>query len=228
MRGSVLMQATLMRSFLFIVLAGYIHLSHAEPLNLASLKQTLKHYHDSGLYEQEVASVAAQASDYIKKRVQANENTPNPQKLAIVLDVDETSLSTYQQILQDDFAHNIAHTRQHLLAAVDPAMHPILRLYHTALKQGIKFFFVTGRPHALCPATKKNLRLAGYTHWTALYCRPNTYHATSIVPFKIAARKAISEKGYLIIASIGDQHSDVSGLYTGRGFKLPNPFYLII
>jgi HAD superfamily, subfamily IIIB (Acid phosphatase) len=39
-------------------------------------------------------------------------------------------------------------------------------------------------------------------------------------------RRKLTAEGYIIIANIGDQDSDLTGGYAERIFKLPNPFYL--
>ena len=44
---------------------------------------------------------------------------------------------------------------------------------------------------------------------------------------KSSARAAIEARGYVIIANIGDQHSDLRGGHAERTFKLQNPFYLM-
>lgn len=88
-------------------------------------------------------------------------------------------------------------------------------------------FFITGRHRDLCGVTKKNLLKAGYTHWAALYCRPDIDERPSIIPFKSSIRKKISQEGYVIIANIGDQKSDLKGGFSEKGYKLPNPFYYL-
>jgi hypothetical protein len=45
--------------------------------------------------------------------------------------------------------------------------------------------------------------------------------------FKIDTRRKLEQDGYVIIANIGDQNSDLVGGYAERFFKLPNPFYLM-
>jgi hypothetical protein len=39
--------------------------------------------------------------------------------------------------------------------------------------------------------------------------------------------RAVAAGGFVIIASIGDQWSDLEGGHAERVFKVPNPFYLI-
>ena len=45
--------------------------------------------------------------------------------------------------------------------------------------------------------------------------------------FKAQARKALEQKGYTILVSVGDQISDMAGGHLGGGIWLPNPIYFI-
>jgi hypothetical protein len=47
------------------------------------------------------------------------------------------------------------------------------------------------------------------------------------VDFKAPERRKISEQGYTIVLSLGDQDSDLEGGYAERTFKLPNPVYFL-
>ena len=198
--------------------------SLAEPHNLSELKSRLIRYHDSGKYLREIAEVAAQAKTYINQAVHINTQQSHPNKLAIVLDIDETSLSNFANMKQNDFANNPDQIKTQLLAANEPAIQPILDLYTQALQKNIAIFFITGRDLSLAEATAKNLRAAGYTKWTGLEFRPQKL-ASSV--YKTAIREKITRQGYTIIASIGDQKSDLVGGYAKRTFKLPNPYYYI-
>lgn len=201
--------------------------SYAEPLNIGILKNELVVYHDSGHYLKELSCVVAKAQNYILQQAALNERGGNKKKLAIVLDIDETSLSNYEKIAQHRFSATHKQIVQAILAADAPAIQPMLSLYKSARKRGIEVFFVTGRSMALMKATRKNLLRAGYHHWAGLYLRPDDYKQPSIIPFKLQARKSITQQGYTIIASIGDQNSDFKGGYTQKGFKLPNPYYYL-
>ena len=211
-----------------IVCALTIHSkSFAEPANLAQLKTEIKAYHDSGAYQKELSQIITPATRYIITRADANESSPKPQKLAIVLDIDETSISNYNNIVEHDFANEKQQIERHILAADAPAIKPMLSLYNTALKHHVAVFFVTGRTTDLQAATRKNLLFAGYKGWAGLYLQPKDLKKSSISTFKAATRHAISNKGYTIIESIGDQQSDLTGGYAEKTFKLPNPYYYI-
>lgn len=201
--------------------------SYAEPSNLGLLRQTIETYHDSGAYEQELNYVSQQAIAFINMEVAKNQQRQHPKKLAIVLDIDETSLSYYSRMVPRQFVGTNAQFEQEVLEADAPALKPTLKIYQDALEHGVAVFFVTGRRAALRDATEKNLKNAGYTRWTSIYFKPNDYTHTSITPFKKQMRELISKKGYSIIANIGDQFSDLKGGYAVLGFKLPNPYYFL-
>lgn len=209
----------------FISVFSLYSKGYAEPTNLSLARQEVVQYYANGSYAAELNSVVAKAESYIHKR--AAEAGAKPQKLAIVLDIDETSLSNVSRIIRENFSADPVKIKAGILAADSPAIKPMLALFNHAKRQGVAVFFVTGREQSLLAATEKNLMRAGYTGWAGLYFRPEIYKKHSIVPFKSHARASIARQGYIIIASIGDQESDLLGGYAEKGFKLPNPFYYL-
>lgn len=199
----------------------------AEPVNLSLFKQELRSYHDSGSYEKELLAIINKAHTYIKQQVAINQQQKKPKKLALVLDIDETSLSNYADIAKRDFITDHHRIIQEIKKAHAPAIQPMLSFYQDMLKNKVHIFFVTGRPQSQFKVTKLNLIRAGFRHWAGLYLRPDNYQGTSIIPFKSQTRCSITQQGYTIVASIGDQMSDFKGGCTQKGFKLPNPFYYI-
>ncbi len=199
----------------------------AEPANLGVLRSEVQAYHDSGAYQRELDQIISKAQHYIIRQAKNNAHSTHPKKLAIVLDIDETSLSNYKRMAARQFVANREQLFQEVLAADAPAIKPMLSLYSHALKQGVAIFFVTGRREAGREATIKNLKSAGYHDWSGLYLRPINYKLTSIIPLKTQARAEIRKQGYTIIADIGDQYSDLKGANAEKSFKLPNPYYYI-
>ncbi len=199
----------------------------AEPANLSLLKKEVQVYHDSGIYQKELANVITYAELFIIKSANANAHSAHPKKLTIVLDIDETSLSNYDNLVAREFGGSHAQIHKEILAGQLSAVAPMRTLYDVALKHGVSVFFVTGRIEAEREATIKNLENTGYHDWTGLYLKPNNYSEASNIPFKSKTRAEISKKGYTIIASIGDQYSDLKGGYAEKTFKLPNPYYYI-
>ena len=214
--------------FFSMVCVVLIHsTSYAEPANLNQLKTTIKRYHDSGTYQKELTQAIASARRYVVQRAEQNAKGLKSEKLALVLDIDETSVSNYNDMLARDFANDREQIHQTWIAADAPAIKPMLSLYKTALKHHVAVFFVTGRSESFKEPTDKNLTSAGYRQWSGLYLKPNHYKQASIIPFKTQTRAKITKKGYTIIASIGDQSSDLIGGYAEKTFKLPNPYYYV-
>jgi predicted secreted acid phosphatase len=143
-------------------------------------------------------------------------------KPAIVLDIDETSLSNLDGLKATDY------TVAGLVPAAAgnlPAIAPTLALYKDAVAHHVAVFFITGRASDLEAATVKNLTSAGFDEgYAALDMKPS---ADTTEMFKSSTRAAIEKSGYDIIVNLGDQESDLDGGYADRAFKLPDPFYFI-
>jgi predicted secreted acid phosphatase len=111
--------------------------------------------------------------------------------------------------------------------AAFPAVVPILDIYKFAKSEGFSVFFISGRSEATRAATEENLHKAGYDGWDGLRLRPADDHQNSVVPFKSGQRQDLVEQGYVIVADIGDQESDLIGGWADKTFKLPNPAYFL-
>lgn len=186
-------------------------------------------------YDGEIADVVARAREWIKWRA------PYVHNPALVLDIDETSLSNWKVLYQNQFVFvaggpcsfrkgttcgELAWERM----AVAPAIGPTRDLVGLAKAEHVTVFFVTGRSESAIEraATETNLHRAGYGGWRHLYLRTKQFSADrSVAPFKTWARGEIEAQGYTIIANVGDQRSDLDNGHAERVFKLPNPFYYI-
>ncbi len=208
-------------------------LEATQPVNIGQLKFQLRDYRYCGGYDADFASKIAEAKAYVQQRATQAERP------ALVLDIDETSLSNWLQIEQDDFAFipggpcslqpGVACGEQQWeLSARAEALKPTLDLFNAAKSWGVTVFFITGRQDRfdLRDATVTNLKRAGYDGWKDLVMRPIA-SAGSVSDYKSSARKAIEDQGYRIIANIGDQQSDLDGGVAERAYRVPNPFYFI-
>lgn len=142
---------------------------------------------------------------------------------AIVLDIDETSLSNYSGLNSSGFtsAGNVGPA----VAGTGTAIGPVLSLYREARSRGVAVFFVTGRPSVIASQTATNLRSVGFDQgWSALFFKPGDVGTAA---FKSSTRARIERVGNEIVANVGDQESDLDGGFADRSFKLPNPFYFI-
>ena len=185
-----------------------------------------------GTYKDDIALVLADAQAYVERRA-GEVKWP-----AVVLDIDETSLSNWENIEDDNFGFIAGGTcpRQPNLAcgfndwiqlAAAPAIGPTLQFFNAVRAKNVAVFFITGRRDNQRDATLLNLDHAGFQGWAKLATRPVDDSNTTIVPFKSGERAKIQTAGYTIIANIGDQDSDLAGGFAECGFKMPNPFYFI-
>ncbi len=196
----------------------------SEPRNLGLLKQEIYAYVDSGRYHADLAAVSAQAIAWIGQRTA---QVKPGEKLALVFDIDETVLSNLPQMRRFDFGYERDTWEAWIREAKCPSIEPVREVHRAALSHGVAVFFVTARWEGGRAATEKNLHTAGYDGYAALYCAADGAGNETAEAFKTAQRKKITDQGYIIIANIGDQMSDLNGGYAERTFKLADPFYLI-
>jgi predicted secreted acid phosphatase len=218
-----------MKKILHIAVALSVTLSATftyaqEPQNLSAVKNKLIKYHDSGEYLKDIKGVIANAMSYLKERVTHNKKH---KKLAIVLDIDETSLSNYKDMKELNFGGTFEEIQLAQDKGTDPVITPTLKLYKYALAHDVAVFFITGRREDERETTAQNLHAAGYSNWNKLVLRDGQYIKTSAETYKIAARKTIVAQGYDIVENIGDQESDLVGGFADKTYKLPNPYYFI-
>ncbi len=198
-----------------------------EPPNLGLHKIELERYHDNGKYNADIDSVITGAKYYLRFRINQNKRLKNPTKLAVVLDIDETSLSNYADLKHFRFGGSSEEINAAESDGHDPVIAATLSLFRYAKENGVAVFFVSGRKEYQRKNTMKNLRRAGYHDWDGLLLEPNNYGKDSAIPFKVANRKKITEMGYDIVLDIGDQFSDLKGGDTDMAIKLPNPYYYL-
>ena len=198
--------------------------------NLYDVQRNVERYVASGEYDRDFARVVGDARAYLEQRAKT------ATRPAIVLDIDETSLSNWPAYKANGWARIVngpcdveqgpCGLRVWQEQARSKALAPTLQLAKRAKELGVAVFFVTGRPPTLREATERNLREQGY-EWDEVILLPAGATFASAADFKAPERKKIAERGYTIILSMGDQESDLKGGYAERVFKLPNPVYLL-
>jgi acid phosphatase len=151
------------------------------------------------------------------------------QKLALVLDIDETSLTNYCEMKREDYGFiSVPFNEWAVSSGADMAIPGTLRLFNAARAEGLEVFFITGRPGEQKEATARNLEAAGYKGWKGLALREGAEKMMATVEYKSEERKKIVDAGYRIVMSVGDQWSDLNGEPMAEiSVKLPNPFYYL-
>src|SRR5262249_48135491 len=145
--------------------------------NLGQLKLLLRDYR-CAKYDAEVADILGQARNWLEQRA------GQVSRPAIVLDIDETSLSNWPQIYRNDFGfiaggscdvdqQSACGQRDWELSANAEAIQPTLDLFNAAKRQNVAVFFITGRRDDPVEraATEQNLLKVGYHGWDGLRLR---------------------------------------------------------
>lgn len=186
-------------------------------------------------YARQVRGIGSKAQRYLDGAVRHHDGSGKP---AIVLDMDDTTLLTYNFELQIGFAFSEeaqdAYLKSHDMAPV----FGMDTLVNRARAKGYEVFFVTGRKEAQRDWSVRNLKNVGYDvplDRGHVYLKdkenPPAYLPCgadcSTVEYKSGTRKHIESLGYDIVANFGDQYSDLKGGHADRAFKLPNPMYYL-
>ena len=238
--------------------------------NIDVLRQQIRNYYGDPLgsgvfasdsnYAKETSSVAAAGASWLtaKRHNLAQWISGGPK--AIVLDVDDTTLATWNYEVFSNWAYNPTTNATYVNGELFPPVPGMVQMVTQAATEGYAIFWITGRPTSQAGVTLANLTTADVTGGisagypaptdpdgsgpdTGLYTKPSavadypTYLQTACasdpggkcttIHYKSATRAHIESLGYDIVASFGDQYSDLIGGYADRTFKLPNPNYYL-
>ncbi len=227
--------------------------------NIDVLRQQIRNYYGDPLgsgvfgadsnYAKEATSVAKQGKHWL-----ASKHHTRGTK-AILLDVDDTSLATWNYEIASNWAFNPTTNGQFVTEQRFPAVPGMVDLVTSAEREGYAIFFLTGRGAAQEAATLGNLTedgigvdagypkpttlrngedglftkpaLADYPDYLKTACAADPNGACTTIHYKSATRAHIESLGYDIVANFGDQFSDLKGGFADRTFKLPNPNYYL-
>ena len=233
--------------------------TESQVTNIDVLRQQLRNYYGDPLgtgvfapqsnYAKEAKSVASDG-----KRWLATRHHPKGTK-AILLDVDDTSLATWNYEIFSNWAFNPTTNGTFVTEQRFPAVPGMVDLAKTAEREGYAIFFLTGRGAAQEQATLGNLTadgigvdagfpkptglpngedglftkpaVADYPAYLKTACASDPNGACTTIHYKSATRAHIESLGYDIVANFGDQFSDLKGGHADRTFKVPNPNYYL-
>src|SRR3954451_22394192 len=215
---------------------GLPYLGSPTSYNAGDWEDTLRAYHANGVYDHQLTQVDQVAEATIDRfahssarkaavaRV-ARHHHHQRSKPAIVLDVDETTLSNYTAINADNFTFG-PQSQAEATAEIGTQIPSTKKLFDDAKARGIAVFFITDRRENTRAHTDSNLKREGFGGYTELILKPDASTDSTVV-YKSNARKGIEDRGYEIIANIGDQYSDLAGGHADVAYKLANPFYFL-
>ena len=229
--------------------------------NLDILRSQIKNYYG----DPAGTGVASPGSNYAKEarrvEAQATRAITNHQgrsgKPALVLDVDDTSLLTWNFELATNWAFDPVKNADFVTRQAFPPVFGMPALAHFAKKRGLAIFFITGRPTTQEAATLGNLTrdgigedaafpapttlpdgedglftkpaIADYPDYLQQACAEEIAagKACTTIHYKSATRQHIQSMGFDIVANMGDQFSDLDGGFADHAFKMPNPNYFL-
>jgi predicted secreted acid phosphatase len=190
-----------------------------------------------GNYAAEVHKIEAHAEHYLAAQAHHRSSGAQP---AVIFDVDDTTLNTYDYELYSSFGYNPTTNADFVNQELFPEVYGMPALVNWAGSHGYTVFFITGRPEAQRAGTVANLAKVGYqvpTDPSHLYLKTSplpsyvtctgTGGACTTIDYKSGTRRHIESLGYRIVADFGDQYSDLKGGDAGYQVKLPNPMYYL-
>jgi predicted secreted acid phosphatase len=221
-------------------------------LNVNVLEDQVEHYYGSASatfpgvgtvtipsstsnYAKQMKQIVTGAEAYLAQAARSYHGKDKP---ALVFDIDDTLLNTYDYTLAEQFGFDPATNLVWIDDAAFPAVFYMPQLLSFAARHGYSIFYITGRPASQTAATVKDLTSAGYAapaagHLFLKQPAPPSYLHCAAAPtcttteYKSGTRKYISSLGYTIVADFGDQYSDLLGGDAGHQVKLPNPMYYL-
>jgi predicted secreted acid phosphatase len=211
----------------FLILTLYLTLTllffscaTEKPVNLSVAREDVKQYYESGKFDEELNKVIEEAKKEFEK-VEIKRNS------VVIFDVDETALDNYGLAKQMDFGYVYEMNKKWNAEMKAPAISQVKELYDFLLSKGAKIIFLTGRNFPEYEVTYQNLKNAGYTVFDTLITQIGDEKKMKAKEFKSAKRVWLTKQGYDIVATVGDQWSDIEGKYHGVQVKIPNYLYLI-
>jgi len=191
-----------------------------KPINLSAAREEVKQYYESGKYDEELNVVIIEAKEKFGK-VDFKDNT------VVIFDIDETALNNYGLAEQMGFGYVYELNKQWNAELKAPAIPQVKELYEFLLSKGSKIIFLTGRNFYEYEVTHQNLVKEGYTVFDTLITQIGDETKMKAKDFKSGKRVWLTQQGYEIVGTVGDQWSDLEGYYHGIQIKIPNYLYLI-
>jgi predicted secreted acid phosphatase len=204
---------------MIVALAAALALAAADEPRAPATADEIVAYRSSGEWRRDTG----RAIDRARRALARALDERTRRRPAIVLDVDDTALSSYGCLKEVGFERARADCGTDTL----PAIAQTRRLFRTARRHGVAVFFITGRPQSLRTGTAANLRAEGYRGYRRLIMRSRHELGMPAARYKARERRALARRGYRIVVNVGDQRSDLRGGWAVRPVKLPNPMYRI-
>jgi len=190
-----------------------------KPVNLSIAREAVQQYYESGKFDEELSKVIENAKKEFEK-ISFKKNS------VVIFDVDETALDNYELAKEMGFGYVYELNKKWNAEMKAPALEPVKELYDFLLSKGAKVIFLTGRNFPEYEVTYENLIRDGYTKFDTLITQIGDEKKMKNKEFKSSKRVWLTEQGYEIVGTVGDQWGDLEGEYHGIQVKIPNYLYL--
>ena len=150
-------------------------------------------------------------------------------KAMVVFDVDETLLNSYSYSLAQDpqFTFNPTTWTAYVDACGYAPIPQTRDLFDRIKALGVRIALVSSGSSDTRAAMVSCLNARGISGWDRYVMRGDRAPGLSGGEYKALAREGLKRDGFTIVASIGDQVSDMSYGHLKRGFLLPNTMYYL-
>lgn len=211
-----------MKSFFLILILTltFWSCSSNQIVNLRMAKDTVKNYYESGKYDEEMNKIVKDAEEKF-------DNIALKKNSVVIFDVDDTAINNYGLSKMMDFGYVYELNKKWNKELKAPAIKQTQDLYNFLIKKGFKIIFLTGRNSNEYEVTYKNLIKDGYAGFDTLITQREDEQNLTASEFKSKKRTELTNEGYNIVGTVGDQWTDLEGPYTGIKIKLPNYLYEI-
>ena len=189
-------------------------------------------YYQSKALQQDRSDVTAAAWRWVKDWTITHCGTTYSEvrkcRVAIVFDVDETLLDAYSYYVNADpqFSWSSGTWDAYVAGCGYAGISQTRDLFNKAKKLGLRTFLISGAARDTKSDMVPCLKEHGISGWNRYIMKADNSTATAAV-WKAQQRARVQSDGYKIVASIGDQVSDMSNGHLMRGFLLPNTMYYL-
>lgn len=192
-------------------------------------RTAIRAYRDSGHFAQDRAAVIAAARSALESGARSEcPGGPSEcrlKRLAVVVDIDDTLVDWYPTYARTGFEPSHSERQAAVRSCATPVIAPARSLLLAAKRLGLSVVLLSGRRDPARAATRSCLERLDITGWDALILRNARQDRMSAASYKLQAFERISESGWTVVLSMGDQDADMVGTATTARFLLPNPLY---
>ena len=190
-------------------------------------------YYTGKAIEQDRTDVTKAAWQWVKSWTTQHCGTTSDEvrkcKAAVVFDVDETLLNAYSYYLNADpqFTWSVDSWDAYVADCGYAGIAQTRDLYNKVKKLGLRIIIISGAARDTKGDMVPCLKANGISGWNRYILKGQDASSETAAEWKAQQRARVQKDGYEIVASIGDQVSDMSNGHLMRGFLLPNTMYYL-